>query len=154
MQHQLQTNWCWSACATSTSLFYASASAWTQCKLAGTELNQTTCCQDGSTTWCNQPWYLDRALTQTGNFGHMQQGPLDWNALSVEIDAGRPVAARIGWAGGGGHFVVISGVSDLDGGPAVDIQDPWFGPSTLPLQEFTTRYRATGTWTHSYFTSG
>jgi hypothetical protein len=61
---------------------------------------------------------------------------------------GRPLGVRIGWAGGGGHFVVLDGWI----GPAsVDIQDPWYGHSVYNYSVFTTRYQGTGAWTDSYF---
>ena len=40
MQQQEQTNWCWAAASTSVSHFYDSSSAWTQCKVANTQLGR------------------------------------------------------------------------------------------------------------------
>ena len=153
LQRQQQTNWCWSACATSASLFYAPTSTWAQCKLVSAELAVGTCCQDGSSAACNQPYYLNRALTRTGNLAAMRAGRLAWNDLRTEIVAGRPVMARVGWSGGGGHFVVLTGYRWISGRAAVDIQDPWSGSSTLPVDDFAGNYKGSGTWTHTYLTS-
>jgi hypothetical protein len=65
-QAQLQSQWCWAACSTSISRLYDAGSSWTRCKVVNAELAQTRCCRDGSTSRCNQSWYLDRALTRTG----------------------------------------------------------------------------------------
>ncbi|WP_083802276.1 IS630 family transposase [Micromonospora sp. ATCC 39149] len=151
MQYQQQTNWCWSATATSVSLFYNPTSGWYQCYLANAELGQSTCCSDGSAPRCNQPWYLDRALNRVGNLDHWQVGALTMTAIRSEIDAGRPVGARIAWSGGGAHFVVISGYLDY-GTIYLAIQDPWYGPSFPSYDTFRTAYQGTGTWTHTYFT--
>src|SRR5919206_4771558 len=71
IQHQLQTNWCWSACACSTSVFYDATTTWGQCSLVNAELEQSSCCENGASGSCNVPWYLDRVLRRTGNFGSM-----------------------------------------------------------------------------------
>lgn len=67
MSEQQQTNWCWSAVATSTSLYYNPSSTWTQSSLVNAELSQTNCCQSGDSSACNQPWSLNSALKRTGN---------------------------------------------------------------------------------------
>src|SRR5262249_49866891 len=58
MQHQEQTQWCWSATATSVSQYYNAASTWTQCSLVNAELGRTDCCSAPSSNDCNQPWTL------------------------------------------------------------------------------------------------
>ncbi len=151
MQHQQQTNWCWSAVATSTSLFYSTASQWTQCELANQELNQTTCCQDGSTTQCNQDWFLDRALTRTSNLLNWATGTISFAVLRQQIDSQRAVGVRIGWNTGGGHFVVLDGYNTING-QSVSVRDPWYGDSTYTYSSFSTQYQGTGSWTHTYKT--
>src|SRR5215210_2812792 len=110
MQPQTQSNWCWSATATSVSHFYWFISTWTQCRVANSELNRSDCCNSPVPSACNVPWYLDRALTRTNNFVSIT-GPANFEQVRAEIDAGRPVGARVGWSGGGGHFMVIYGYS-------------------------------------------
>jgi hypothetical protein len=151
MQTQLQSEWCWAAVSTSVSHFFDGASSWTQCTVAGHELGQGTCCRDGSTAACNVPWYLDRALTRTGNLERRQSGRIGALRIRRELRAGRPVGARIQWAGGGGHFVVIAGARGVFS-PSVEVRDPLFGISVLPLGAFSTRYQGNGSWTHTYFT--
>jgi Papain-like cysteine protease AvrRpt2 len=152
MQPQLQSQWCWAACATSVSLFYDGASTWTQCSVVNTELGQTTCCQDGSTSQCNQPWYLDKALTRTGNLASWAAGTTTIAQIRSQVASGRPVGARIGWSGGGGHFVMIAGYRACDPDGYIDVRDPIYGSSDVSLATFTSSYHGTGSWTHTYYT--
>jgi Papain-like cysteine protease AvrRpt2 len=153
MQAQTQSNWCWAATSTSVSHFYWWASPWTQCKVAGAELNLTTCCQSPVPSACNVPWYLDKALARTQNFVSIVSGTVSFDQVKAEIDAGRPVGARIGWSGGGGHFVAIYGYTQILGVlDFFDIDDPIYGKSHLSVSDFTSNYQGSGTWTHTYFT--
>jgi hypothetical protein len=150
MQMQTQSNWCWAATATSVSHYFWRWSTWTQCRVANAELGHTDCCQSPVPSDCNVPWYLDRALTRTRNFVSIT-GPVGFEQVRSEIDAGRPVGARIGWSGGGGHFMVIYGYSLIGGGEYVDIDDPIYGKSHIRLSEFASNYQGSGSWTHTYF---
>jgi hypothetical protein len=62
------------------------------------------------------------------------------------------VGARIGWNGGGGHFVVLTGYRSSGKVREVEVQDPWTGRSTLAVDAFATNYKNSGTWTHTYLT--
>ena len=128
MQAQTQSNWCWAATATSVSRFYWLWSTWTQCRVANGELGRTDCCDSTVPSACNVPWYLERALTRTSNFVSTT-GQASFQQVRDEIDAGRPVGARIGWSGGGGHFMVIYGYSFIAGVEHLDIHDPIYGKS-------------------------
>jgi hypothetical protein len=70
-----------------------------------------------------------------------------------EINAGRPVGARVGWSGGGGHFMVIYGYSVVGGTNYFDIDDPIYGKSHLTVAAFSQNYQASGVWTHTYLTN-
>lgn len=148
LQHQNQTNWCWAA-VTSSIAGYFKNQGWPQCRVVNGGLGQTNCCANGSSQQCNAPWYLDKALTNVGNFANYVANPLPMAAVRAEIDAGRPIGVRIGWAAGGGHFVTITGYS---GQSVLDIQDPWFGHSSQDFNEFSVRYLGGGKWTDSYAT--
>jgi hypothetical protein len=151
VQAELQSQWCWAACSTSVSHFYDAGSGCTQCRVVNAELAQTACCQDGSTGHCNQPWYLDRALTRTGNLASRAAGTAPLSTIRSQLDAGRPVGARIGWAGGGGHFVMISGCLD-DATGLLEVRDPIYGTSELSIASFASSYQGSGSWTHIYYT--
>jgi hypothetical protein len=151
MQAQTQSNWCWAATSTSVSKFYSFLSPWTQCKVASDELG-LTCCNTPVPGACNVPWYLDRALTRTNNFISIQGGTVTWETVKLELEKGLVVGTRIGWNGGGGHFMVLHGVSSIGVTKYLHIDDPIYGKSALTYQQFATNYQGSGSWTHSYFT--
>ena len=151
MQAQTQSNWCWAATSTSVSRFYSRWSPWTQCKVASDELG-LTCCTTPVPGPCNVPWYLDRAFTRTNNFVSIQGGTVTWETVKAELEKGLVVGTRIGWSGGGGHFMVLHGVSRIGSTKYLHIDDPIYGKSTLTYQQFATNYQGSGSWTHSYFT--
>src|SRR5262245_35629806 len=153
MQAQTQSNWCWAATSTSVSRFYSFFSPWTQCKVASSELS-LQCCTTPVPGACNVPWYLDKALTRTNNFVSMQSSAASWDTIKSELKNGLVVGARIGWSGGGGHFMVLHGVSSSIFGTTkyLHIDDPIYGKSTLVYNEYATNYRGSGSWTHTYFT--
>lgn len=152
MQHQQQTQWCWAATSVSVAKYYRSWSTWTQCAMVNAEKGQSTCCTNGSSDACNQPHVLNAPLSRAEVLDHMVSATVTYAELQTEIAAGRPVAWRIGWSGGGGHFAVIEGYRVL-GGQWVAIDDPWYGESDVALTTLTGgTYQGTGTWTHTYFT--
>ena len=151
VQSQQQLNWCWAAVASSVSLHYDSTSGWSQCALANAELGQTSCCIDGSTSQCNRVWYLDRALRRVDNLSRWVSGAIGLSAVELELAAARLVCARIGWSGGGGHFVVIKGYRE-GGAGSLHIEDPWDGYSFVSYDNFRAVYQGSGSWTHTYYT--
>ena len=152
MQAQLASNWCWAGTSNSVSHFYWSSSTWTQCKIVNAELGRSDACNVPTPSGANVPWYLDRALNRTRNFVSIHAGAATFAQIRAEIDAGRPMGARIGWSGGGGHFMAIYGYSTWLGQEYVDIDDPIYGKSHLTLEDFSTNYQGSGTWTHYYIT--
>jgi hypothetical protein len=152
MQHQEQTQWCWSATSVSVAAYYDPQTTWTQCEMVNAEKGQTTCCQDGSSSACNQPNVLNAPLDRADVLDHMQNGSVGYAVIEQEIDAGRPLAWRIGWNGGGGHFAVIEGYR-TDGEEWVAVDDPWYGASDVAVTTLTGgMYQGSGSWTHTYFT--
>jgi len=151
MEAQTQSNWCWAATSKSVSFFYASfLNPWSQCKIASAELGQT-CCTSPVPGPCNVPWYLDKALTRTNNFVSFQ-GPMTWESVKEQIEQGLVVGTRIGWFGGGGHFMAIYGVSRIFTTKYFHIDDPIYGKSILTVDQFSNNYQSAGSWTHSYIT--
>ena len=151
MQPQLQSDWCWAATSTSVSLYYWTGSPWTQCKVAGAELSQNTCCQAPVPEPCNVAWSLQKALTRTNNFVSISS-PIGFDQVKVEIDSGRPLGARIGWHDGGGHFVAIYGYIEAGNAQYFNIDDPIYGKSHPSVSEFTNNYQQSGSWTDAYIT--
>jgi hypothetical protein len=152
MQRQAEDQWCWSAVTVSVSVFYLPSSSWTQCSLVCAELGNSTCCTDGSIPACNQPWTLDAALLRTNNLLQWAAGTAPAATIQTELGASRPICCRIGWNGGGGHFVAISGYQNDGTDEEVTVEDPFFGQSQVNLATFTTAYQNDGVWTHTYYT--
>jgi hypothetical protein len=160
MQTQNQDNWCWAAVATSTSLHYNLSSGWTQCEVANNILPRPSgvdCCASGSDPECDVEWYLDKGLTATSNLLDVRAGIVGFPDLTVLFNDDRPLAARVEWAGGGGHFVVLhQWEKTASGTEFVVVADPYYGGRTVPYNDCVNRYPATGTtngtWTHSYWT--
>jgi Papain-like cysteine protease AvrRpt2 len=152
MQRQQQTQWCWAATSVSIARFYDGRTGWTQCGMVDAELGQHGCCRDGGSARCNQPNVLNAPLARADVLARMQGAAVGYSAIRAEIDAGRPLAWRIGWSGGGGHFAVIEGYQRR-GAQWVAIDDPWYGQSDVAVSTLRRgRYQQTGTWTHTYFT--
>jgi hypothetical protein len=152
-QHQQQDEWCWLATTVSITNYYDPASTWTQCSLANTELNQTTCCINGSSSACDQPGYPDRALTTTGHLASTAFGKPSFQTIIDQIEAGHPVSINIQWNGGTGHNPAADGYDNTDpAAPTIHIQDPLFGPSTQDFNTFPGSYNGGASWYESYFT--
>ncbi len=152
MQAQVLTNWCWAATSASASYFYDNGTTWAQCKIACSCLTRNDCCGPDPNQ-CNEPWYLERALTITGNF----LPPLVGDALGIndiirEVDTGKIIGARVKWSNGGGHFVAIYGYDNTLPDPYIYVADPIYGTSFININNFTNNYQGSGQWTHSYYT--
>jgi hypothetical protein len=157
MQTQQQTNWCWAAVSASISSYFGnpagpSGGPWQQCEVANCALNQVSCCANGNTPLCNVDWYLDQGLTCVKHLaGPVVPGPSPYSYVQQEINSNHPVGVRIGWYGDGGHFVALSGWDDSSGTQFVNVEDPWYGPSTYDYNTFSTAYQSgAGGWTHTY----
>jgi Tectonin domain/Papain-like cysteine protease AvrRpt2 len=151
-QYQVESEWCWSATTVSITHYYDPASTWTQCSLVNKAFNQTTCCQDGSSDACNQPWYPDQALTITGHLASTANGKPSFQTIMSEINEGHPVSIGIYWTGGGGHNPAVDGYADDPEMPTIDLQDPIYGPTTQDFNSFPSSYQGGATWGESYFT--
>jgi hypothetical protein len=152
MQRQEQTQWCWAATSVSVAAHYDPRGRWSQCGMVNAEKGLDICCREGASTACNEPNVLDSPLTRADVLDHKEPAPASFDAIRREIDAGRPLAWRIRWDGGGGHFAVIEGYQRA-GEPWVAIEDPHWGATDVPVSMLTGgTYQGTGRWTHTYFT--
>ncbi|MBY3465702.1 hypothetical protein HFN80_17080 [Rhizobium laguerreae] len=157
---QEQSNWCWAAVSCSVSHFY-DESAWTQCAIANLIWGRGDCCggEASNPSTCNAPWKLDEALSVTSNFvslvsADLPAPPIAFSAVQREIDHGKPVATRVRWRGGGGHFQAIVGWTlGASGSEYIVISDPIYRETTIRVRDFAARYQAGGEWTHVYFTT-
>lgn len=155
-----KSNWCWAATSASVSKFYNPFSKWYQCGVVCQTLNRADCCIFPISNECNIAYYLEDALKTTGNLklfpngDEFKTGFLSENEIKNEIDNKYIIGVRIGWKGGGGHFVAIHGYDDTKSELFLYVADPIYDKKCLPLSEFIERYRVRGKWTHSYLTQG
>lgn len=157
MQTQQQTEWCWAATSASVDDFYGPAGMKSQCKIVSGVLGGTCCATPGAGS-CNQPYYLDIALTWVGHLAQpcigtaiaLASAGAGTPSIEDEINAGHPVGCHISWSGGGGHFNAIHGYDTNT--QDVDVADPYYSTHTLPYAVFKTKYQSTGSWDASYLT--
>jgi hypothetical protein len=148
MQRQTESEWCWAAASVSVAHYYDANSSWTQCKMVNAQTGRSDCCQDPGSSNCNQPGYLDDALSRTGHLASWNGSTASMNDLLNNLSAANPVCIRIGWSGGGGHFIAATGSELSD---TVIVNDPLVdGTRVVTYDTLAHAYDGNGTWTHSY----
>jgi hypothetical protein len=154
VEPQKRDNWCWAAVTTGIDHFYNGAAPSTQCSVAAAQQGAGDCCKDPSTSNCDRPWFLEKALFTVN---HLDGGPIKGQlkfsdiAARLTIEDPKPVCARIGWEGDGGHFVAIKGFQDGTQQMLL-IADPSDGDCLVLYQDFVESYHGFGSWTHYYLT--
>lgn len=158
IETQLKLNWCWAAVASTVSKYFFPDLPLTQCAIAEGVLHPgVNCCTD-STSVCDQQAALEAALATVNTLQSKSlnnqpvPGFLTFGLIRKQIDASKPVCARIQWYGEpGGHFVMISGYSISQSGEQwVDIADPYYDDSTVPYEQFVSAYLDAGAWSDTY----
>ena len=147
MERQQQSNWCWTAAATSVGNYLVPGAGFAQCGIASICLGTNRCCVTPAP--CNRPHRLEIALQAVGCFHSLQAVRLSFRRASREINADRPIGVHIQWTGGGGHFVMLTGYYDK--AQAIVVDDPHYGRSIVRFGSFPARHQTGGSWTHSYF---
>jgi hypothetical protein len=112
MYNQLQDEWCWAAVA-QTVEEQMGAGAYDQCNVVSYTLDNaaSSCCGDNATSsHCNQPYYVDRAMNTFGVWYGTYDYPVAQNDLVTQAYNGLPVPIRIGYPDHG-HFVLIYGAT-------------------------------------------
>jgi hypothetical protein len=156
VETQEESNWCWAAISSAVDRYYNPYSFLTQCEVAAEMpgLQQNACIDPEQN---NAPEALQTALDVIGMGNTPKTLGIDFKTLQSEIDAGRPVCARIEWTGGGAHFVVLCGYQEWTRGvntlATVDVADPFYPDSTRRFDDFPTSYHGGGVWSHTYLTN-
>src|SRR5689334_20453365 len=149
MRAQILREWCWAGVSGSIEHHYDPATDLTECKIAAAELH-LSCCD--SRQQCNRVHRLDPPLERLGRLRAKPIfRPISFDEVRQEIDAGRPIAVRVGWHDGGGHFLVIFGYHVTQSGlRQVILGDPFYGDSRTSYDLFCTSYQGSGTWTDTF----
>jgi hypothetical protein len=114
------------------------------------QTGRTDCCTNPSSSNCNVIGYLDKALTFVGHLSSEQGSAAAYSTMSAAVNAGTPPCIRIGWSGGGGHFIGVYGIEPTN---QLWVTDPIYGQSLVSYATLTGgTYEGTGTWTNTYFT--
>ncbi len=162
LETQKKDFWCWAAVTASIAKFINAESELTQCQVAnkcfgGNEPQSpaANCCESGGKKTCDQPFSLTDALEVMGMHVSRCNYPLSLTELRNQIEAGMPVAVRIEWRGGGGHFVVITAIGpdhcDGDSFTWLRIADPMDKvASYIPYGKLKNTYKGNGKWTYTY----
>jgi len=159
IEKQFQDKWCWAAVSVSVARYFAPQSLVTQCRVALAVTGKTDCC-GSRREHCNEPGDLTDALKAVQRWKETRDEPLTFDDLQTEIDNFRPVCVRIGWRGGGGHFVIVYGYRILSSGvQQVEVADPFFANSILSYNQFVNAYGSAvqpggGQWTHTFLVRG
>ncbi|WP_374138155.1 papain-like cysteine protease family protein [Sphingomonas sp.] len=148
MQKQQKSNLCWAAVGASVGNYYWGTGSYTQCGIANICQNKSTCCND--LDGCNTDGVLDKALQAAKSFDSMAAGTASFAVLQRRVDIGQPVGTRVAWFTGGAHFTMISGYNT--DGNKIDVQDSWYGPTTIAYAAYPAKYHDGGSWSHTYFT--
>ncbi len=161
---QPASNWCWATCAVMVSRFLLNTST-RICQLVSTQFSDQPCCsgaptENGATansgseffwagTPCNKTIKAAHVSPLYSRFGiesnHRGQ-KIDFATLADQVNnLGSPVEAAFSWLGGGGHVVVIRGISMQS--QMVRISDPWpdTGEVLVPFSQLETAY-GRGQW--------
>jgi hypothetical protein len=153
MEHQEQDEWCWAANAVSAAR-YLGRKTLSQCALVNDELGRKSCCSHGGSEDCNQPYYLEDALSAAGcHFRHIGHA-ISAAAIGCALSMGTAIEARIGWTNGhgafdgSGHFVAITAIEPTTS--MLHIADPWYRTSSIAYDDFARAYKTVGVWTDTY----
>ncbi len=162
VQRQQQSNWCWAAVTTSLLNFFNEENSLAQCQvvqqclslLSDFDSAATDCVQHSRSKACNRTFKLPDALDEMDLLFARCNYALTLDEVRQQIHAGVPVGVRIGWRGGGGHFVLITAVFDEPEGEVqswLRVADPLDqAASYITWQTLRDRYKGSGRWTHSY----
>jgi hypothetical protein len=148
IETQKQDQWCWAAVSVSIEKYFEGERALSQCEMAHRVLG-VDCC--ASAISCNKAAHLQKALSEIHKLrDDALPGSLSFTETKQEIENGMPIGVRIGWFGGGGHFVVIRGYRESGGEELVSIADPWFVDSIQYFDVFSSNYLDLGKWTDTF----
>jgi hypothetical protein len=148
---QEQDEWCWCAVAIGVRQFYETTFHLRQCQVAGAVLGRNACANPSQ---ANEQARPETALRHLNVFDRHVSSSLKFEDVVDEIDAGRPLVARVQFLNNGLHHVVVirgyrksMGTELLVDDPAKDAKD-----GTVSYSAMLTGYRYWGEWTDTYFT--
>jgi hypothetical protein len=170
MSGQEEVNWCWSA-VTQAIMLSRQQRTLSQQDIAGEHARRSgkahscepphrrqtsgqECADDSCQASCNDAHILRIIMGEQGCFNVvLSEGSApSFDEIKGEIDGDKPVACRVQWNAGGGHFILVSGWTiGADGKERVHILDPASNEGgqsiverVLPYATFATAYSQSG----------
>lgn len=149
-------NWCWAAVALGIwRYFNKGAGVFPMCRIANLVLGSQNCCSETGGAACDVPAALDDALKTVKRNPGFEPRALTESELREHLEKLQlPVAVRLEWKGGGGHFVVIYGYR-IDDEMYLLFDDSIYGRSVPIAYSEITKSQASymgriATWDESY----
>ena len=162
IEEQHKTNWCWAATALSIIEYFDPMSRTMQKDIVKTIFgDETTNRGNRAENYLNRSTNLIENIyynknsrdVADKNFVTNADKTLDFDFLRTEIDNGKPIGMSVGWQGGGGHAIVLSGIEPKTN--KLIINDPWSGLVFISYEDFINdRYSSTGHWRRAFTTQG
>jgi hypothetical protein len=173
LQMQKQTKWCWAAVTASLIRFFDPDRDLSQCQVVKkcrpkvavcpvcredvfcAHCADVDPCTDGANKASNRTYKLSDALEKMNVRFSRCNYPIPLDEVRRQIHEGLPVAVRIDWGDGRGHFVVITAVGPAD--PRGD-NHTWLRvanpedqvASYIAYRTLRDSYNGEGQWTHTY----
>lgn len=155
---QKQSEWCWAASTETVSKVFNLQKS--QCKMASRFIKGQAgdfCCQgnNGTTAACNKPYFLEKSLGHYGFSDKVFANQIGTLNIIQDLKKRLPIGVRIGWDGGGGHFLVLYGASYVGTVQTINLWNPLpigKGDKQIVSRSGLVRYQNAGKWTHSYTT--
>jgi len=129
---QLTNMWCWAASGQMTMDFVHPGVNVQQCDEANKEFGRSDCCNSPVPNKCIEGGWPE--YTKYGfKADQTSDAPLTWSQIKRQIFcAEKPFAFSWHWNNGGGHMMVVTGYTTVDGTHYVDVNNPW--PPTSGVQ--------------------
>jgi len=118
--------WCWAASGEMVMQFVQPGLDVKQCEEANRYFTRTDCCNSPVPGPCISGGW-DVLASYGFSFNRKEGSPLSWEELNSQICANKPVMFAWAWDGGGGHMMVVTGISELIPSHQrfVHINNPW-----------------------------
>jgi hypothetical protein len=142
------SNWCWAATSVSVAGYFGRSLNHNGTILARNQSNHVFAATGSSTNNVTRSFAV--VQTDFSSFYSLSTtyvfSSINMSSVQSNIDAGIPVYIRIGWSGGGGHVIVLTGYNVLN----LRVLDPSTGLHTWhPSGNVYNAYLGSGTWTHT-----
>lgn len=146
MQKQEKTQWCWVASGLTIAQYQGYGSTQTDFCNRAAKHNANLSCD-------NQPATLGDMASAWGDLGMPHTGTglsraASFAEVRTDVDAARPLGARIGWKSGGGHMNVVYGYDTSNN--TIGVGDPWPDTATYTWWNYNDYVNNSSfSWTHS-----